>query len=259
MKNRNNILRLSYSNYATYLRCPKLYMLQNRFPLPRISYADYEVGNFLHRYFYNIISNKLMYDFAHPESIWDKIKSGKEAIFARDFPDFENYEDMVEFYNGIKNSKIVVYRDEENYISKIERGMENARRLASRYLNSNQKIEQRMSVYEDRVNLIGVIDILTDTTVIDIKTGSRRDDEYREQIKFYVLLNYLKNLWIAQGEIVYLLSGELVPYRFSYNELERLRRNILIVAERILEGKFDKNPQSCSSLCPYYGICDLLD
>ena len=245
------MIYLSFSAYDTYKTCPLLYRFQKEYPL-RANYAEFEVGKFLHRYFYRSLMNRKME--ITPEEAWENIKGDKRII--QDF-DVETTtpDELMEEYRALGNH-IIMRRDEKFYIDRIEVEMKNSAILVDKIHAKSMDFEKKiMEKYDENIGFLGYIDILFNEKIGEVKTGFGSDRD-KEQLKFYSLLFYLKNYRIMEGSLIYLLTGEMRDSKFKVEEIEKLLEDAVNVANEINNENFPPKPGDACNYCPYKNICE---
>ena len=243
---------MSYSAYRTYKTCPRRYYYERVYPVPQVRYADFEVGNYLHNYFYSILKGEQ--ELIDANEIWEDIKGYSLPISARELKnEFLDLEDMIEYYSSLSNS-IVLWRDEEDYVNKIKTGVENSIKIAESLNLKDFNVEKWMSVKIDDLLIYGRFDIVRENDIFELKTGEERDDYYL-QLAFYALIFYLKNYIIPNGKLVYLQNGKIIDVKFNFNTLNELMEDIVEVGKNIKEEHFPANKGENCRFCPYRFIC----
>ena len=245
------MIYLSFSTYSAYRDCPLMLYYRKNYPL-KANYAELEIGKFMHRYFYRLLGHNGIEISA--DEAWRNIKMGKRIV--REFePEASTVEELAEEYSALGNH-IILRRDEDEYIKRIESEMENSKYIVEEIKTQPINFEKHVSERYGDITFHGYIDILFEELIGEIKTGFESDKD-REQVKFYSLILYLKNYRVINGRVYYLLSGNKKDYKFKVGELENLLEDAVNVANNIKNGNFEGNKGSVCNYCPYRDVCEI--
>gem|GEM_PF-6339182 len=230
------------------------FLYERDYPLQGPVYADLLVGNFLHNYFYSILRGEIEEQDA--DWVWEKIKENYEIFPGRDIRrEFGSIEELVEYYSSLEE-KIILWREEKDYIIKLRTGMDNAKNIAQQLNMEKFSTEKWIRTEIDGVILYGRVDILGDDEIIDIKTGNEwMGDEI--QMGFYSLIYYLKNYRIPRARLLYLLSGKIKSVKMDRESLESLLSDVLDAGNKIRDNYFPSIEGEHCNFCPYRSICEL--
>ncbi len=246
-------MRLSYSAYSTYKTCPLRFKLEREYPLRGPEFADLLIGKYMHSYFYDSLG--IFAERKEPQEIWDEIKQGKTLLDAREMPEeFEDLKEMMDYYRSLSHTLVLSF-PEEWYVGKIERILNVIHKVSPEFQNGNY---QKEVVLADRccgVELFGIVDMLGDHEIVEIKTG-RLSENYNMQIKFYSLLFYLKRYVAPRATLLSLYDGESKNFKFSVKELEKLRMDAINATKRMKGGIFTPRIGEHCKYCPYHFFCE---
>ncbi len=237
----------------SYKTCPRRYYYERIYPLPQLRYADFEVGNYLHNYFYSALKGEV--EIIDANEIWEKIKGDSIPISAKDLEDnFQDMDDMISYYSSLSD-KIILWREEKDYVEKIKNGIENSMKIAKVLDLNDFNVEKWMYAKIDDFLIYGRFDIMSENDIFELKTGGEREDYYL-QLAFYALIFYLKNYIIPRGKLVYLQNGKIIDVKFNFNELSEIMEDVIKVLEGIKKENFPANKSENCKFCPYRFICD---
>ncbi|ADD09118.1 PD-(D/E)XK nuclease family protein [Candidatus Aciduliprofundum boonei] len=246
-------MKLSYSAYMSYKTCPRKYYYERVYPIPQLRYADSEVGNYLHNYFYSVLNGEN--ESVDADKIWEKIKGESILISAKEIKDdFQDFDDMVAYYSSLSD-KIILWRDEKDYVNKIKMGIENSIKIAKALNLKSFNVEKWMNAKIDDLLIYGRFDIISENDIFELKTGGEREDYYL-QLAFYALIFYLKNYIIPRGRLVYLQNGKIIDVKFNFNVLNEIMEDVIKVGKGIKNEDFPANKGENCRFCPYKFICD---
>ncbi len=237
----------------SYKTCPRRYYYERIYPLPQLRYADFEVGNYLHNYFYSALKGKAK--IIDASEIWEKIKGDLIPISAKDLENnFQDMDDMISYYSSLSD-KIILWREEKDYVEKIKNGIENSIKISNSLNLDDFNIEKWMNAKIDNLMLYGRFDLISENDIFELKTGEEREDYYL-QLAFYALIFYLKNYIVPRGKLIYLQNGKIIDVKFNFNELSEIMEDVIKVGERIKNEDFPANKSENCRFCPYRFICD---
>ena len=187
--------------------------------------------------------------------MWEDIKEDYELFSGRELrQDFASPDELVDYYTSLEN-KMIVWRDEQEYIMRLRDGMSNARILAAKMELHDFVTEEWIGAYMGEVNLYGRADILREGEIIDIKTGNEwQEDEI--QMRFYGLIYYLREYRIPKMKLVYLLSGRVKNVPINLRSLESLLAEVMDAGKGIRNQSFPRSLGEHCNLCPYRMVCD---
>ena len=187
--------------------------------------------------------------------IWEKIKGNLIPISAKEIRnEFQDFDDMINYYSSLSD-KIVLWKDEEDYVEKIKNGVENSTKIAQTLNLNDFNVEKWMNTKINDLFVYGRFDLVSENDIFELKTGEEREDYYL-QLAFYALIFYLKNYIIPRGKLVYLQNGKIIDVKFNFNTLNELMEDIVEVGENIKEEHFPANKGENCRFCPYRFICD---
>lgn len=246
-------LALSFTAFNQYRKCPKQYRYKYLQLVPGEPSASQTYGRVIH--------NTL-------KSFYDMQKQYKESLPGIvQMPDFDFLQKCLdsnwvnEGYDSIEQRELQYKRAQntiKQYFEKLYSIEEYPIDLERRF--SYNIIDLAFNGAIDRIDKIGEENGKNLVTVIDYKTGEKKEDkdsDYQLQLALYALvLEESQNLLVKQAKIIYLDGCEVLDVEVDEKVKAKLLSLISEVKNEILSENFIAKPGFMCKYCDYLTICD---
>ncbi len=248
------LLRLSWSGFSTYKRCPLAY---------KKSYVDAEPAPSPNAY--NSIGGKTIqavFEGFYNNEVWRKGKETKAILDAQ----------LPKEYNRICKEETVDWAAPESKLTK-EDLLESLKPLVGTTLNlikehkllgKYSRAEVTLQTWLDKVLVHGIADFVIRREdghiILDGKLTRHRNKYLKvDQLTFYVMLFYLQHrILVPKVGWIYYTYGELEWVNITLDDVRRLHGEIKEVIAEIRRNKFEGTPSDdACRFCDYFNTCEL--
>jgi len=246
-------LSLSFTSFNQYRKCPKQYRYKYLQLVPGEPSASQTYGRVIH--------NTL-------KSFYEKQKQYKESLPGIvQQPDFEFLEKCLDAnwsdigYDSVEQKELQLTRAKntiKQYFEKLYSVDEYPIDIERKF--SHSILDLAFTGAIDRIDKVGEEDGKNVVTVIDYKTGEKKEDkdsDYQLQLALYALvLEESQNLIVQKAKIIYLDGSEILDVEIDEKIKAKLLSLIAEVKNEILAENFIARPGFMCKYCDYLSICD---